>query len=292
VTVTPAQTSLLLTQTLAVSGTVASATSGGTAPTGTVTLTAGSYTSNATLSGGAYSFTVPANSLGAGTDTLSVAYSGSKTYSTGSGTAIVSVLGTGATFSLNSPVPVVTPTGGVAPGSAASAVVTVAAVAGYAGSVTVTCSLTTSPSGASDAPTCTGGGPALAVTLPSTTAQTLTFSVSTTAASTTTVDELKKRHTASNRSGWIGAGSGALLSLLVFLGIPARRRSWRSMLGALVLMAVLGSLAGCGGDSNSPQTTTVTDPGTSAGSYVFTVTGVGTPAVSPAVTETFTVVVN
>jgi hypothetical protein len=171
-------------------------------------------------------------------------------------------------------------------------VVTVAAVAGYAGSVTVTCSLTTSPTGATDAPTCSGGGPSLAITLPNTTAQTLTFSVSTTAPSTTIVDELKKHHTASNRGGWIGAGSGALLSLLLFLGIPARRRSWRSMLGTLVLMAALGSLAGCGGGSSGPQTTTETDPGTSAGTYVFTVTGVGTPAVSPTVTETFTVVVN
>jgi subtilase family serine protease len=292
VTVTPAQTSLTLTQSLAVTGTVASAASGGTAPTGTVTLTAGAYTSSATLSGGAYSFTVPANDLGAGTDTLYVAYGGSTTYSTGSGTAIVTVEGTGATFSLNSPVPVVTPSGGVAPGSTASAVVTVAAVAGYAGSVTVTCSLTTSPTGATDAPTCSGGGPSLAITLPNTTAQTLTFSVSTTAPSTTIVDELKKHRTASNRGGWIGAGSGALLSLLLFFGIPARRRSWRSMLGTLVLMVALGSLAGCGGGSSGPQTTTETDPGTSAGSYVFTVTGVGTPAVSPTVTETFTVVVN
>jgi hypothetical protein len=255
-------------------------------------LTAGAYTASATLSGGAYSFTVPANSLGAGTDTLSVAYGGSTTYSTGSGTAIVTVEGTGATFSLSNPAPVVTPAGGVTPGSTASAVVNVAAVAGYAGSVTVTCSLTTSPSGATDAPTCSGGGPTLGVTLPSTTAQTLTFSVSTTAPSTTIVDELKKHRTASNRGGWIGAGSGALLSLLVFMGIPAQRRTWRSMLGTLVLMAALGSLAGCGGGSSGPQTTTETDPGTSAGSYVFTVTGVGTPAVSPAVSETFTVVVN
>jgi hypothetical protein len=291
VTVTPASTSLILTQTLAVTGTVASAASGGATPTGTVMLTAGSYTSKATLASGAYSFTVPANSLGAGTDTLYVAYSGSTAYSTGSGEAVVTVLGTGATFSLNSPAPVVTPSGGVAAGSTASAVVTVAGVDGYAGTVTVTCSLTTSPSGASDAPTCTGGGPTLAVTLPNTTTQTLTFSVSTTAPSTTTIQELKKHHTASNNGRWIGAGSGALLSLLVFFGIPARRRSWRSMLGMLLLMAGLGSLAGCGG-GGGPTTTTITDPGTTAGSYVFTVTGVGNPSVSPAVSETFTVVVN
>jgi subtilase family serine protease len=287
VTVTPATTGLILSQTLAVAGTVASSAAGGATPTGTVTLTAGSYTSKATLASGAYSFTVPANSLGAGSDTLSVAYSGNTTYSTASGEAIVTVEGTGATFSLNSPVPAVTPAGGVAPGSASSAVVTVAAVAGYAGTVTVTCSLTTSPTGATDAPTCTGGGPTLTITLPNATAQTLSFTVGTTAQTTTTSNNLIRPR----KNGWMGAGGGAVLAFLVFLGIPARRRSWRSMLGAMLLMAVLGSLAACGG-GGGPSTTTTIDPGTSAGSYVFTVTGVGTPAVSPAVTETFTVVVN
>jgi hypothetical protein len=263
----------------------------GVTPTGTVTLSGGGYTSSAeALVSGSYTFAIPAGSLTAGSDTLKVTYSGDANYGSTPGSAVVTVAES--KFSLNSPVPVVTPSGGVAPGSTASAVVTVAAVAGYAGSVTVTCSLTTSPTGATDAPTCSGGGPSLAITLPNTTAQTLTFSVSTTAPSTTIVDELKKHRTASNRGGWIGAGSGALLSLLLFFGIPARRRSWRSMLGTLVLMVALGSLAGCGGGSSGPQTTTETDPGTSAGSYVFTVTGVGTPAVSPTVTETFTVVVN
>jgi hypothetical protein len=94
-----------------------------------------------------------------------------------------------------------------------------------------------------------------------------------------------------NGRGWEGAGGGAVLALLAFFGIPARRRSWRSMLGMLLLMAGLGSLAGCGG-GGGPTTTTITDPGTTAGSYVFTVTGVGNPSVSPAVSETFTVVVN
>jgi hypothetical protein len=206
VTVTPAETSLILNQTLAVTGSVASTAAGGATPTGTVTLTAGSYTSKATLASGAYSFTVPANSLGAGSDTLSVAYSGSTTYSTASGEAIVTVEGTGATFSLNTPAPAVTPAGGVSPGSAASAAITVAAVAGYAGTVTVTCSLTTSPTGATDAPTCTGGGPTLAITLPNTTAQTLTFTVSTTAASTTT-EVLKNLSRSRLRSRTLTRGS-------------------------------------------------------------------------------------
>jgi hypothetical protein len=90
--------------------------------------------------------------------------------------------------------------------------------------------------------------------------------------------------------GLFGAGSGALLALLLFFGIPARRRSWRSMLGILVLMAALGSLAACGGGSSGGSTTS--NPGTTAGTYTFTVTGTGNPTVTPAPTTTFTVTVN
>jgi hypothetical protein len=64
-------------------------------------------------------------------------------------------------------------------------------------------------------------------------------------------------------------------------GIPARRRSWRAMLGALALMAVISSLSACGGKS-----------GTTPGAYTFTVTGTGSPAVSPTPTATITVTVN
>jgi hypothetical protein len=128
--------------------------------------------------------------------------------------------------------------------------------------------------------------------LPNTTAQTITFTVSTTAPSTTTVDELKKRNTASNHREWLGAGGGAILSLLVFLGIPARRRSWRAMLGMVMLLVALGSMAACGGGNSGGGTTTNTDPGTSTGTYTFTVTAVGNPSVSPPVSTTFMVSVN
>jgi hypothetical protein len=128
------------------------------------------------------------------------------------------------------------------------------------------------------------------VTLPSNTAQTLTFTVSTTAPSTTIEEDLKHK-AAGDHGGWAGAGGGAVLAFLVFLGIPARRRSWRAMLGVLVLMVALGSLSGCGSSSNN-GTTTVNDPGTTPGTYVFTVQGTGNPTVTPAVQATFSVVVN
>ena len=106
------------------------------------------------------------------------------------------------------------------------------------------------------------------------------ITVTTTAATAT----MKKPHV----GGWAEAGSGAALALLIFFGIPARRRGWRAMLGALVLLATFGSLAGCGGGSSS----TNKNPGTTAGSYVFTVTGTGSDPAKTAETTTFTVTVN
>jgi hypothetical protein len=61
-------------------------------PTGKVTLTCGKYTSAATsLSAGETKITIPANSLAASTDTLSVSYSGDAKYGPATGSAKVTV---------------------------------------------------------------------------------------------------------------------------------------------------------------------------------------------------------
>jgi hypothetical protein len=90
--------------------------------------------------------------------------------------------------------------------------------------------------------------------------------------------------------GWEGAGGGVVLAFLLFLGIPARRRGWRSVLGILVVMAALGSLSACGGGTSTSTTTSTS--GTTPGTYTFIVTGTGTPSVAPAPTVTFSMVVN
>jgi ABC-type glycerol-3-phosphate transport system substrate-binding protein len=83
--------------------------------------------------------------------------------------------------------------------------------------------------------------------------------------------------------------------MLLLFGMPARRRSWQSMVGGLALMMALGTLAACGGGGNTaatnPMPTTTTDPGTSAGTYTFTVVATGNPSVTPTVQTTFTVTV-
>ena len=104
VTVSPGSSAITAVQSLKVTVTVSG--SGGTA-TGSVTLTAGSYTTSATaLSGGVASITIAPGSLAAGTVTLKAAYTpdsaSSAAYNSASGTAPVTV-------SLATPTVVVTP---------------------------------------------------------------------------------------------------------------------------------------------------------------------------------------
>ena len=284
VTVSPASTSLNSDATLGVTVTVGGT---GITPTGTVTLTAGSYSSGATaLAGGVYNFTVPANSFSGTTGTITASYSGDTNYAAASGTNTVTV--TESTFKLTAGTP---SPATVAPGASSTVAVQVAAVAGYAGSVTLTCQQTSTTASGGDGASCSAGSGGVTLSS-STTTGTITLTVGTTAPITAALAYPKVRK---NGNGWMGAGGGAVLAFLMFLGVPARRRSWRAMLGVLVLMGALGAMTACGssstngggggGGGNS-------DPGTTAGTYTFSVTATGSPSVTPAVTTTFTVTVN
>jgi hypothetical protein len=280
VNVTPATTTLDSGTALSVTAVV---TGAGVTPTGTVTLSGGGYTSSAgTLSGGRYTFAVPSNSLNAGIDSLTVSYSGDSIYTAGTGTASVSV--TQSAFAL-----VATTPAAVNAGATATSTVTASTSTAYAGTITITCALTSSPAGATHLPTCSNGSSAVTLT-GTTTTGTATVTVSTTAANTA----MSQPGQGGGR-GLAGAGSG-ILAFLAFLGVPARRRNWRSLMGMLVVMVALGTMAGCGGGGGSVGggggTTTTPTPGTTAGTYTFTVTGTGSPSVTPTPTTTFTLIVN
>jgi subtilase family serine protease len=286
ITVIPASTTLNSNATLGVTGTVAGS---GVTPTGTVTLTTGSYTSAAlTLATGAYSFTganaIPANTLASGSNTIKVSYSGDTNYAAGSNTATVTV--TASTFTLNQPAVSVSPTS-ISPGGTASATVTVAAVSGYTGTVTLSCAQTSTTASGGDGATCSGGGTLSPVTLSSTTTSgTVKFTIGT----SVKIGALAYPKVHNNDKGWLSGG--AVLAFMVFLGIPARRRAWRQMLGMLVLIAALAGLSSCGGGTVNSGGGGNSDPGTTAGTYTFTVQATGSPTVTPAVTSTFTVTVN
>jgi len=265
-----------LTVSVTVSGHVAT-------PTGSVILQANEndYDSTQTLSGGATTFTIPANIFtSAGTVTLTVTYSGDSNYAVAGTSTTITVSGTTSptgTFTLAA----ITSPAAVAPGGTASATASVSSSNGYAGIVTLSCAIMTEPTGATNLPSCSPSGTITLST--SATSGNATLSVSTTAA---TADLIYPK--VGKGKGWLGAGSGAVLAVLIFFGIPSRRRSWRSMLGILVAMAVIGTLSSCGGGSGGGGG----NPGTTAGTYTFTVTSSGNPAITPAPTATFTVTVN
>jgi hypothetical protein len=277
VMVTPASSTVNSNAPLNVTATVSGTSTSETVPTGTVTLSGGGLTPTltGTLTGGSFVFTVPANSLNSGIDTLTVTYSGDSFYYPGTGTGSVTV--TESTFSLAASATTAIAT----PGGSATSTITATAVAGYTGTATLTtCTLTGYSSGDTYLPSCTiSNGTNMAM------GGTATATVSTTAATSS----LAYPKLPGKGRGWEDAGGGAVLAFLLFLGIPARRRGWRSMLGILAVMAVLGSLSACGGSSSSTSTSTT---GTTPDTYTFTVTATGNPSVAPAPTVTFSVAVN
>jgi subtilase family serine protease/uncharacterized membrane protein len=228
---------------------------------------------------------------GSGTDVLTIG----TTSTTTTGNYSVTVTGTSGTLTPQTTVVNITVTGSytvaagavtpasVSPGGTATSTITVSSTNGYAGSISVSCSVA-SLAGGIDTPTCTATQPSGSLSS-TTTSVTSTVTVRTTGA---TSGELVRPKMGPGK-GWMGAGSGAILALLLFFGIPARRRGWQSMLGMVVLMVVLGAMAGCGGGGGGGGGG---NSGTTAGSYTITVTATGNPAQSSGNTTTFTVTVN
>jgi len=146
--------------------------------------------------------------------------------------------------------------------------ITVTSVGGFAGGVALTATITSSPSGAQDPPTLSFGSTS-PVSITGTTAGTATLTISTTAATNAAL-----AYPVSPGARRYNAGGAATFAfvLLVGIGIPARRSSWRARLGLLVFLAILtasffacSSSGGGGGGSGNP--------GTTPGTYTVTVTG-------------------
>jgi hypothetical protein len=163
-----------------------------------------------------------------------------------------------------------TPVANAVPGTPASSTITITPSGGFAGSVVLACSLTTSPAGASELPTCSVTQPAA---ISGTSAITTTLTVNTTASPTAAMQNPLRQI--------FGLGGGTMAALVLF-AVPFRRRKWQSMLGLLLLSAAAMVATGCGGVSPG----SLTNAGTTAGAYVFTVTGT-----SGTITQTATVAV-
>jgi hypothetical protein len=162
--------------------------------------------------------------------------------------------------------------------------ITVTPTGGFTGSVTLTGALTTSPAGASVPPT---------FSFNSTSPVNINGNAAGGAGTLTIVTTANSSPTCASSNQVPGgipwyAGSGAALSTLFLFVIPKRNRTWRSML-ALVLsfMASVGGVVACSsGGGRGVACPSVVTPGTTAGTYIITVT-----ATSGAITKTGTVTV-
>jgi sugar lactone lactonase YvrE len=268
ISVTPAAQSITNEQSASVSISVSSG-SGQPTPTGSVALSNAAYNAVQSLAGGTVSFTIPAGTLDAGANTLTVGYSGDATYGSASGITVITV---------SSVVITVQTPPAVSPGSNATANVKLSAGSNYSGTMTLTCKLTSSPSGAQSLPGCSLN-PAT-VTITSGQNGTSTLTIQTTGTNGSALLERTIR--------WLGGGGSALATVLL-LGIPARRRRWTTFFALLLMIGTAGAI-GCGGGGSSQTTTSSGPPPTTAGSYTFTVTGTDASAnVSTSTTVTVTV---
>jgi N-acetylneuraminic acid mutarotase len=265
VTVTPGASSITTAQPLAV--TIAVTGSNGTA-TGSVVLSAGSYTSPATaLTNGSASLTIPAGSFLVGPDPITAAY----TPDTADAPAYTSAQGT-ASVSVTAPTPEGFTLAGsgsitVNPGATAgnTAILTLTPAGGFTGTVTLTCAVSSTLATVAYPPGCALAPAALAVTGAAPVSATLT--VSTTAL--TIADDVEHR--------FFAPAGMVLCALLCFFGLPLRRRSWPV---ALILLTILTAGLGCGSSPNS----STSPSGTTPGSYSVIVT-----ATSGSITQSATV---
>jgi hypothetical protein len=171
-----------------------------------------------------------------------------------------------ATFSMSATSPAA-----IAPGRTGTSMVTITPSGGFTGTVTVSCSLTSGPAGAVDSPACSITQPGA---ISGSASVTSTLTLSTTAASTTAL-----------RNPLIPLltfGGGSTLAALAFFWLPARRRKWQSLAGLLLISAITFMAIGC-----SSSTHAISNGGTTAGTYTFTVTGVsGSATAATTVTST------
>ncbi len=227
---------------------------GGTNPTCTVTSPvsiAGTSAATSTLTivtsgqttAGSYTFNV--NAADAATGTITASTSVPVTVTAAAGIALTS-------------------SGNVAvnPGGTPDVTITVTPNGGFTGVVKLSCAVTTSVSSPNDEPSCSLPS---TLTISGTTAVTTTLTIFTTAATAGTLDLPLKR--------FILAGGGGALALVLFFGIPARRRAWRVLFTLLAALIVVGTIGCSGGSTMSGGGGGGGNAGTTPGVYTITVNG-------------------
>ena len=157
------------------------------------------------------------------------------------------------------------------PGGSGTSTITISPSSGFTGSVALSCTVI-GPTTAVDPPTCSVAAPP-AIT--GAAAVTAVLTVNTTAASSSSSATGYTATAFRNQRHPMLAlgGGGSLVAFLVF-GLPLRRRLTNTLLSLLLLGSFAAIVMGCGGAQKAASpVTTPADPGTTAGSYMVTVTG-------------------
>lgn len=231
--------------------------------TGTVTSTL-TVNSTASTTGGAYVVAIT------GTD----AATGKITVTT---TSQVTVTGTpGITLANSAPITI---TAGATTGNTST--LTVTPSSGFTGAVAMSCAVMTAPVGAVNPVACTVA-PA-SVTISGTTPGSAVLSISSTVRTTGALNH--------SRDLMSGAG-GTVIALGFFFLLPSRRRRKFRGVAALAVLLTVGAVVGCsgGGSSKGGSGGSTPQSGTTAGTYVVTVTA--SPAGGSAETVAVNVTVN
>jgi hypothetical protein len=257
ITVTPSASSITTAQTLSVTVSISGPT-GSPTPTGSVILTSGSYTSASTpLTGGTVTISIPAGALAIGSDTIVATYSGDKNYPATTASSTVIVTAIPPSFAITSSSVTITAPGGTTNNTST---ITVTPAGGFTGTVTLTATLTSTPTGAIDPPTFSFGATST-VPVTSTAPTTATLTIVTSAASKASL-HFPERLAPITR--------GAILTCLLVFALPIRRRKGLRTLSLTFFLALLAvSMSGCSGGSTSAPS----NAGTTPGSYTVTVTG-------------------
>ena len=233
--------------------------------TGSVTVSGGSYTSPAAaLSGGSAVVTVPGGLLPVGADTLTASYApdaaGALLFNSSSGSNSVTVIPAPPPgFNIGgSPVTVAR---GATTGNTCA--ITVTSVTAFAGSVTLTAAITSSPIGTQFPPVLSFGSTS-PVSLTSAAPATATLTIATTAS---TAAALAPPPRPAGR--WCATSGLALAGILICL-VPRRRDQWLVAIRMLALFVFLsGVVLACGGGGGG----STGSGGTTQGAYTITITG-------------------
>ena len=232
-----------------------------------LTAVASSDTSTAT-----YYFDNSSASLPQGNNSVVITYSGDTAYAPSQfGLSLTNPLTDFSMVAQN-------PTVSVTAGATGTATLALGSINGFNAAVGLAC---TAPTGMS----CTLNP--TSVTVNGNATATLTIDASTPASS------VRSPGPSARRMEWLAASGGAALAGVFLLGLPTRRRKWRSML-SLLSLAILAAGIGCGGGGGSPTPTptpTPTPPSsgatpTPAGTYTIVVTGTQGTTVAHAIAVT------